>query len=173
MKNSRKKNSKASLVARCGIAVGLAYVLSNFKLFTMPEGGSVTFVSLPLILLSVTSGAPAGAAAGITLGILKIFTGGKIFGWVQAALDYPLAYSALSFSGLAMDRGNIPVLLFAFAALILKFLIHLFSGYLFFQKSLYASMIYNAAFSAPEAAISILALHYALKKRLIEKITLN
>jgi len=173
LKNSRIKNSKASVIARCGIAVGLAYVLSNFKLFTMPQGGSVTFVSLPLILLSVTSGAAAGAAAGVTLGILKIFAGANIFGWVQAALDYPAAYSVLSFSGLAMSRGNNAILLFAFAALTLKFLIHLLSGYLFFSNNLYASMIYNASYGAPETAISLLALYYALKKRLIEKITLT
>jgi len=173
LKNSQKKNSKAALIARCGITVGLAYVLSNFKLFTMPQGGSVTFVSLPLILLSVTSGAAAGTFAGLTLGVLKLFSGAKVFGWIQAALDYPAAYCVLSFSGLAAGRGDKQILLFAFAALAFKFLTHLFSGYLFFSENLYASMIYNASYSAPEAALSLLALHYALKKRLIEKITVN
>lgn len=163
MKSSLRINSRTRFLADCSIACAAGLVLSYMRLFTMPQGGSVTLAPLPVIAVSMVSGLRAGAVTGLLLGTLKILTGGHIVGWVQAALDYPAAYAALSASAFAPKDDARAAVTAASAAFALKTALHVYSGYLFFGGSLKASLVYNLSYSLPEFALCSLAL-YALVK---------
>ncbi len=163
MKNTLKVNSRTRFLVNCSLGAAMGFVLSYIKLFTMPQGGSVTLAPVAVIFVSLASGARAGAVTGGLLGALKIITGGHVVGWAQAVLDYPAAYAALAVAGFATRGGAVAVIVFSTAAFTLKTAAHVYSGYLFFGGSLKASLIYNLSFSLPEFALCSLAL-YALVK---------
>ena len=64
----------------------------------MPQGGSVDFELVPLILFTYRRGWKWGMQVGAIAGVMRIILGGYFYTVVQVILDYPLAYS---FVGLA------------------------------------------------------------------------
>ncbi len=93
---SRRANTAAMI--ECALCVALSYVMTKINLFTMPQGGSVDFELVPLILFTYRRGWKWGIAAGALSGIMRILLGAYVYNPAQAILDYPLAYS---FVGLA------------------------------------------------------------------------
>ena len=64
MKNQK---SKTVILAECAVMVGLAFVLSYVRIFTMPMEGSVTLLSmLPIVILSVAIFAHIDGTLGIS-----------------------------------------------------------------------------------------------------------
>ncbi len=163
MKNSPKINSRTRILVKCSAACAAGYVLSYVKIFTMPQGGSITFAPLAIIIAALMCGIKAGAAAGGMLGLLKLITGGHIIGFIQAILDYPAAYAFLSLAALAPGKTPLTAAIFTIIAFAFKTAAHIYSGYLFFGGSLKTSIIYNLSYSLPETALCTLAI-YALVK---------
>jgi len=158
---------RTRMVALCGIMAGMAFLLSNVKLFTMPQGGSVTLVALPVLVVSLAAGPLYGLATGLLLGVMKIILAGHVYGIVQAVLDYPVAYSSLAIAGFASGPGLLPVVLFSAVALAMKFICHFISGYYFFSNSAWASLTYNASYAFPESAAALACLLLLYKKGMI------
>ncbi len=90
--------NKTAPMIECALCVALSFVMTKVNLFTMPQGGSVDFELVPLILFTYRRGWKWGIVAGITNGIMRILLGGYVYNPIQAILDYPLAYA---FVGLA------------------------------------------------------------------------
>ena len=170
MKSTLKINKRTRFLVECALACAMGYVLSHIRIFTMPQGGSVTLAPVAIIMVSLISGFKAGAAAGALLGLLRIITSGHVIGWAQAVLDYPAAYSALAVAGLAPRKDAVTVVVFALAAFALKTAVHIYSGYLFFGGSLKVSLVYNLSYSLPEAALCSLALYALIKNGSIIKL---
>jgi len=170
LKSTLKINKRTRFLVECALACAMGYVLSHIRIFTMPQGGSVTLAPVAIIMVSLMSGFKAGAAAGALLGLLRIITSGHVIGWAQAVLDYPAAYSALAVAGLAPRRDAVTVVIFALAAFALKTALHIYSGYLFFGGSLKVSLVYNLWYSIPEAALCSLALYALIKNGSIIKL---
>ena len=82
----------------CALCVALSFVMSKINLFTMPQGGSVDFELVPLIIFAYRRGWKWGINAGILTGIMRIILGSHFYTPVQVILDYPVAYA---FVGLA------------------------------------------------------------------------
>ena len=87
---SKRPNTTAMI--ECALCVALSFVLSKINLFTMPQGGSVDFELVPLILFTYRRGWKWGITSGITAGVMHILLGAYVYNPVQAILDYPLAY---------------------------------------------------------------------------------
>ena len=85
-------------MTECALCVALSFVMSKINLFTMPQGGSVDFELVPLILFAYRRGWKWGINAGILTGLMRIILGSYFYTPIQVILDYPLAYS---FVGLA------------------------------------------------------------------------
>ena len=52
-----KSYSKTRVLVECALMVAIGTVLANIKIFTMPNGGSVTLLSLlPFVLVSFRHG---------------------------------------------------------------------------------------------------------------------
>jgi thiamine transporter len=91
--------SRARTAAEIGLTVALATVLGMFTLWQMPQGGSVSFVMLPLFVLALLRGPWAGIAAGALYGVVDLLLKPYIFHPVQVLLDYPVAYAACGLAG--------------------------------------------------------------------------
>ena len=74
------------------LCIALSIVLSKFDLFRMPQGGTVDFELVPIMIFAYRRGIKWGLLGGILIGITKMLLGGYILNPVQAALDYPLAF---------------------------------------------------------------------------------
>ncbi len=78
-----------------------SFVLSQIKLFSLPQGGSITpFSMLFIILIGYFFGVKTGVLTGIVYGLLQLAFGGWVMHPMQLLLDYPLAFGALGLSGL-------------------------------------------------------------------------
>ena len=64
---SRHTNTAAMI--ECALCVALSYVMTKINLFTMPQGGSVDFELVPLILFTYRRGWNWGLAAGTLAGV--------------------------------------------------------------------------------------------------------
>ena len=89
------------------MCMALTVVLSRIRLFTMPNGGSVTPASmLPLILFAYIYGVGPGLLLGALYGILDYMFGGWFLNALQFIFDYPLAFAMLGLAGLFRNTPN-------------------------------------------------------------------
>lgn len=158
-------------LAEIGIAVALAAVLGQLRLFTMPQGGSVSLELLPIIFIAVRRGVVPGLCAGLVYGLLQPFLpGAYVYHPLQAVLDYPLAFMALALAGLVLVRGWRGLILAVALAVAGRLVFHFLSGLIFFAEYapswespwLYA-LTYNLLYLVPEGILSALLLWPLLK----------
>ena len=117
-----KHTSHARLRAlvETAILVAMAYVLSLIKLFSLPNGGSITAVSmLPLIILGLRRGPKWGFAGCFVFGLVDYVLGTKYgFSLISLLCDYLFAWTAMGTAGFFKGRKHgiwaaIPVACFA------------------------------------------------------------
>ena len=145
----RKKTQKTDVRALTfgALCVSLSFILSYIKLFSAPQGGSVTLASmLPIMLYASMFGTKRGLLAGLVYGLLQFIQKPEIYHWAQVLLDYPLAFTVIGLAGLPGDLKLLPVgtIIGGFA----RFVVHTISGFLFFSEvlngsALWASAVYN------------------------------
>ena len=129
------------------LCVALSFMLSYIKLFSAPQGGSVTLASmLPIMLYASMFGTKRGLLAGLVYGLLQFIQKPEIYHWAQVVLDYPLAFTVIGLAGLPGKLKLLPVgtIIGGFA----RFVVHTISGFLFFSEALngaafWASAVYN------------------------------
>ena len=98
-----KTYSKTRILVECALMIAMGTVLSNIKFFTMPNGGSVTLLSmLPFVLVSFRHGAKWGLFTGFVNACLQMMLGfwapptpTFIYFLGEVLLDYVLAFTAL------------------------------------------------------------------------------
>ncbi len=159
------------VLAEIGVAIALAAVLGQIRLFQMPQGGSVSLELLPIIFMAVRGGVVPGMVTGLLYGLLQLaLPGAFIYHPAQAALDYPLAFMALGVAGFVNVRGFRSLLLAVFLALGARFVFHFLSGLIFFAS--YApgweapwlySITYNLLYLLPEGVLTVVLLWPLLK----------
>src|SRR5712692_8229420 len=136
--------------------VALSTGLYFTRIFTFPEGGSVTFGSMtPLLLLSLRRGARIGVTAGIVYGLVILYLEPFIYNPVQVLLDYPIAGSGLGIFG--------------------RFVAHFLSGVVFFasfapqgESPVLYSAVYNASYLVPEFFISSVIIYVLVKRGILK-----
>lgn len=153
-----RKQWNAKTVAFAALSIALSFVLSCFRLYRMPQGGSVTPASmLPIMLFSAAFGVGPGMLSGLAYGVLQYLQGGWFLNIWQFLLDYLLAYAALGLAGLA---GRLPEKWGLYAAMVLAAIGRTISatlaGYVFWDTALWPSLVYNGTYLIPETAICII-----------------
>ena len=151
----------ARMIAEVGITIALASVLHMFKLWQMPQGGSITLGTMvPLFILAFRRGPLIGSLAGALYGIFEgwILSGGKNFYYpAQVILDYPVAFGLTGLAGFFPRTPAFGVVVGSVA----RYLAHVISGVLFFgqyakgQPVLLYSLGYNAFYLGPDFLIAI------------------
>ena len=143
--------------------VALATILSNIKIFEMPQGGSVTLGSMvPILWLALRRGPAVGIFAATVYGVVQFALGPYIVHPAQVILDYPLAFGLLGIAGFFQKRPFVGVTLASLG----RFGAHFVSGILFW--SIYAppgmspvvySAVYNGGYMLVEFVISVYVIY--------------
>lgn len=121
-------------IALAGICIAMSFVLSYVKLWEMPQGGSITFVSLlPVMLYAYVYGVKKGVLIGLIYGIMQAMQDPFNIHPAQFILDYPIAFTMIGFTGIFANLKAIklPQIRFALGAIIaatLRFIVHVLSG---------------------------------------------
>ncbi len=111
---ANKTSEKVRILTESAIMVALATVLSLFKIWEAPYGGSVTVLSMcPIIILSLRRGVKTGLTAGFVHSVIQLLLGLNNVAWIPDAVgivvciltDYILPFTLL---GLAGCLRNVP-----------------------------------------------------------------
>lgn len=160
-------------MGRAALCVALAYILSFFDLFKLPFGGGVSLESLPLMILSWSSGPVVGFTGGICLGLTLLTKSSAIIHPIQFLLDYPLAFSSFFLIGFCNKSNNSKTcFLLAVLSFALRSCFHILSGILFcglFIKNVPENLLiyaieYNLSFMIPTAIINIFLFNIIIKR---------
>ena len=163
--NPKIEIQRIKLLAETAVMVGLSGALYLIKIFTLPQGGSVTLASMvPIFLLALRRGPKVGIAGGVIFGLVALVEdlsiGAETIVYpAQVVLDYPLAFGLLGIAGLFRREPLLGVAIGVAA----RFFSHFVSGILFFASFAPAGMsayeysaIYNGSFLLPELVITAL-----------------
>jgi len=173
--NESKVTFSTKIIAEIVVFVSLATVLSYIKVFSLPQGGSITAASMvPIIWLALRRGPKVGLFAAAVYGLVQLVIGPYIFHPAQVLLDYPIAFGMLGLAGFFQKRPFLGVNV----GIIGRFLAHFFSGIIFFadyapkgmHPAIY-SAVYNGGYLLVELVISIYVV-YLLQESKVLKIYL-
>lgn len=178
---ANKTHLRIRALCEGAILIALAFILSFVKLYTLPNGGSLTPAMLPILLFALRWGVGKGLAAGFIFGLLQLlFDGAYAWGWQSMILDYLLAFTPLGLSGIFKGKawGIFPGALISCTG---RFLVHYISGVTIYRivaptevpglgvydnAELY-SLVYNGSYMLPNMllAMALAALIYVPLKR--------
>lgn len=168
------RNQKVLLLVEISIFAALGFVL-DFVAFKMPQGGSVSLVMIPIVLMAFRRGTMAGILTGLLVGLLQIVSGlisvtplSFNFVVMQVILDYLIAFGIVGFAGVLRNqffnyssKNNrskmiITIVSAVFIGSFLRYATHVITGILFFgmyadegQNLFLYSSIYNATYMIP------------------------
>ena len=160
-----RKKIGAKQLTYCSMALALAVVCSQIKLFRLPTGGSITLFSmLFVVLIGYWYGPVVGLLAGVTYGLLRLILGPYIVSLPQMLVDYPLAFGALGISGFFSDKKN-GLLIGYIAAVLGRFFFAVLSGVILFgmyapegMNPLVYSISYNGFYLCAEGLLTLILL---------------
>lgn len=167
----KKIRFNTTMIVHIGLMLALTVILHTFRLYHMPQGGSVTLgAMIPLLLLAFRYGPVVGYLAGFAYGLINLLQDPYILHPVQVLFDYPLPYMALGLAGYFRER----ILLGAIIGCCGRFICHFISGVVFFASyappgtsPYWYSLVFNAAYLVPELLICLVALRVLPVKRLV------
>jgi len=159
----RRETDRVRILTETIVMVALSGALYLIKIFTLPQGGSITLGSMvPIFLLALRRGSRIGIVGGVVFGLVAlvedVYSGVEIIFYpAQVILDYPLAFGVL---GLAGFFRKMPVLGVGLGVAA-RSCSHFVSGVLFFASYAPAgvspfvySALYNGGFLIPEFVIT-------------------
>lgn len=160
----KERDWSSRQLAVAAMCIALSFVLSGIRLYRVPQGGSVTPLSmLPMIAFALSYGPAAGALAGCAYGLLQLIQDPYVIHPVQLLLDYPLAFGALALGAIARylplpqwSRLPLAVVLASLG----RYAMAVLSGMVFFassapvgQSALWYSLGYNLSYLGPDALL--------------------
>lgn len=154
-------------------SVGLVLDQISFKLW--PQGGSISLVMLPILLIAIRWGLSAGLITGLLIGILQVVFGAYVLHWLQGLIDYGIAFTVVGFAAIfrkpilnSISASNNKKFIFymllatTFGGM-LRFAAHLIAGVVFFKEFagddnvwMY-SIIYNCTYMIPAIILTAIA----------------
>jgi thiamine transporter len=172
--NENKQVFSTKIIAEVVVFVALATVLSYIKIFSLPQGGSVTAASMvPILWLAIRRGPKVGLFAATVYGIVQLVDSFVVHP-AQLLLDYPIAFGMLGLAGFFQKRPFLGVTI----GIMGRFLAHFISGFIFFStyapegmNPIIYSAVYNGGYLLAELVISVYVV-YLLQESKILKIYL-
>ncbi len=169
-----KVNFSTQMITRIAIALALATVLKIFRIYHLPQGGSITLGSMvPLLIIAFMYGPLIGSLTGFIYGIITLFMDPFILSPIQVLFDYPLPFLVLGIAGFFKNKK----LLGSFIAIFLRFICHFISGVAFFGS--YApegvppfiySLLVNGSFIAIEGLICLIIIKFLPFNRIFKSL---
>ncbi len=161
--SGRKNRWTARDMANAAMCVAMSFILSYIKLFSMPQGGTITPASLlPMMMFIVAFGPARGLVVGCAYGLLQLFQGAYVIHPMQLLVDYPMAFGALALGGVVRKLplpkyASLPVAVLL--GYIGRCLMAVLSGVIFFaeyageQNAFVYSVVYNISYLAPDCIV--------------------
>ena len=175
----KPKTLTLQTLAECSIMVALATVLSVFKLFEMPYGGSITFASLlPIVIVAYRHGTKVGIGSALVASVLQMLLGLKNFSYFTsvesfialALFDYLIAFTVFGLAGILRSKlgsQTTELALGTLIACVLRYICHTISGATVWaglsiptEAALIYSISYNATYMIPDTIILALTAVY-------------
>lgn len=166
-RNRKGKSTKTvwttQTLALGAVCMALSSVLSLIKVFSLPQGGSITAASmLPIILFAYIYGAGPGLSLGAIYGVLQFILKPTFYSLPQMLLDYPIAFGLLGLAGFFSKSSNtyLGLTLGSIVSCAGRLLASALSGAIFFAEyapegmsPMLYSLGYNAGYMVPECII--------------------
>lgn len=156
---TKKSQWTTKEITTAALCIAASFLLSFIKIFSMPNGGSITPASmLPMMAFSYVYGFKKGFIAGLCYSLLQFIQEPFALAPMQVILDYPLSFSLLALAAFA-KKSIIPGIAYGCAA---RFICQFLSGWIFF--GMYApegmpawlySLGYNGTVVGLECAICV------------------
>ena len=169
----KEKKTDVRALTISALMIALATVLGQIKVFSMPQGGSVTLFSiLPIVVCGYLLGTRRGVMAGFCVGLINLIFGPYVIHPVQLLLDYPVAFGALGLSGLTSNMKN-GLTKGYILGIIGRYTCAVLSGVIFFGE--YApegfnawtwSLWYNLTYLAAEGIITLIVINIPAVKNM-------
>lgn len=151
-------------------AIGLVLDQVSFKVWA--QGGSVSLVMVPIMLIAFRWGLVAGLTTGLLVGVMQTMFGATIVHWLQGFLDYGVAFTVVGLA--AVVRGPVLaaaknanktkmafyIILGTVLAGFLRYAAHTTAGAVFFaeyagdQNAWIYSIIYNGTYMLPATILT-------------------
>lgn len=97
----KRKIKSTKLMADAAITLSLSFALSYVKLFSMPQGGSITLASIvPIAIFAYIYGPKEGLQVGLLYAILQLIQGAYIVHPIQVLLDYIVPFTCVGLIGI-------------------------------------------------------------------------
>ncbi len=154
-------NKKTYQIVETSILIAIGVIFEVFAtfipIFQMPQGGRVSIVLLPVIIISLRRGFFYGFISGVITGFFVFMFDGFFIHWGSIVFDYFLAFSLISIVALlkkdALESNIFKFILSITIASIIRYLMHSFSGVIFFgdftDKDVwfYSFIVYNLPYN--------------------------
>lgn len=156
------------------VLVALAGALNFIKLYTLPQGGSITAGAMvPICWFALRRGLRWGIFAGVVFSFVVMLNPVDLYVVhpVQLLLDYPIAFGALGLAGAFRKYPLVGV----GVAMLGRFISHFVSGVVFF--SMFAppgmspflySAIYNGSYLTGEFIVTAVIMFLLVKRRALD-----
>lgn len=175
--NRKQKIFSTKSLTCSSILLALGICTNQIKLFSLPQGGSITLFSMIFIVfIGYTFGLRIGLISGITFGLLNLLIKPEIYTPIQIIVDYILAFGALGLSGIFVKKKN-KIIIAYIIAVIGRFIFSVLSGYIFFGtyapknwNPMIYSIWYNFSYIGTEAILTILLLSIPTIRNTLEKL---
>lgn len=186
MKENTQKNIK--IMAEIAIFAAISYVLDALQggilRGVFPNGGSVGFAMLPILVIAYKRGFLSGFICGLTMSFLQLLGGFYAIAdsWylviLQILLDYILAYPFVAFAGVLFKKFQTKrkysyLVYGSILGGVMKFMCHFLAGFIFWSYNtpsgfiggpVVYSMVYNGSYMVPNIIINTLVLLLIYKK---------
>lgn len=184
MKQRKEIISLCEVAIFAAIGFVLDFAANLYSGFIFPNGGSLSFALIAVVIVSFRRGTIYGMSCGLIIGLLDLTDGFYTISdtwykaFMQVGLDYIFTYMLVGLSGLFKPlckkvKPQFVVLLATVFAGIVKFISHFLSGVLFWpefpnqpflDRCIY-SLLYNGSYMLPTIIISavivfIVAINY-------------
>lgn len=163
--SGRREKWGARDIAYAAMCVAMSFILSSIKLYSMPQGGTITPASLlPMTIYIVAFGPARGLAVGFAYGLIQLLQGAYVVHPMQLLVDYPMAFGALALGGV-VNYIKMPRMLKLPAAVVLgylgRYIMAVLSGAVFFaeyaggQNAWIYSLGYNITYLGPDCLVCV------------------
>ena len=174
---SNKRRITVKQLAFCAMSIALGTVLSLVKIVDFPWGGSITLLSMFVIVLpGYFYGLGAGLITGLAYGALQLIIDPYVIFPIQLVVDYFLAFGALGLSGLFANAKNGLVKGYI-TGVMGRYVFVVISGWIFFGEYAWEgwavlpySLVYNGIYIFAEAIITVIIIMLPPVKNAINRI---
>ncbi len=170
-----KQLSRTQKMVYGALSITLAFILSYFKLFSLPFGGTITLLSmLPIFAYAAYFGPAYGFTAAFAFSLLQVVQGAYIVHPVQFVLDYFVAFTCLGIA--SFFPKNLP--LGSAVAGLARMLASTVSGAIFFKDAGFSygfanpwvySLIYNGLTIGVDTVLCVIVAALPPVQRLFER----